>query len=247
MRTQEWATQVSHLIGIDLSTVQAAPTVHLSFMILLFEIVCWPQAAKNCRLGFAKAASLKREAEAPPPEPLEPATILTVEAEPVRKALPAPKGVKDPKAITIRANPTAQWRALLDKIDFPPAGARHKGPRRKKDQKEHVALRFVAWLGAYHEEGDFSEAALDDLYAEFCAMDHREQWSPRTMRGELEGLGRRVAHRWKGTAGQTWTVVAPPIDKLTTVLERKGVIAPTGVAGVISPGVLKFPAAKASG
>lgn len=236
-RTQELAAQVASYFGLNLSAVQAAPTVHLSLMILLFEIVCWPAASRNVRLGMAKAARIKEDRQAPLPPP-DPPTILV--ADPEVKALPAPRPTRDPKALTVRGSPSKEWRALLDKMDFPAAGIRHKGPRRRKEPKEHAALRFLAWMGAYKEEGDFPEAALDELYVEFCAMDYREPGSARSMRGELESMGRRVAHKWKGTAGQTWSVVPPSVDKLTAVMERKGVIAPTGVAGVVSPGVLQF-------
>ena len=224
--------------GWNQAALQASPTVWLAFMIILYEIVAWPLTI------FLWLSS-------PETAPLVPATAvafapavtteaLIVEPERTFKALPPPRAARD-KAITVRASPSKEWRALLDKLDFPAAGTRHKGPRRSKDARDHAALRFLVWLGAYKEGGEYPQAEVDTLYSEFCAMDHREQWAIRIVKSDLEALGNKVARKWPGADGVMWTIVPPPIERLTTLLERRGLIAPGGIVGIASAGVLRFP------
>ena len=216
----EW---LANAYGWRLSALQAMPTLQLALMILLIEVTAWPLAAYYWRKeqGVAAPAAFMPA----PPTPLEPApTPDPVDVEQARKALPAPRPARDPKAITVRSSPSPEWRALLDKLDFPPPGARHKGPRRAKDTLEYSVLKFLAWLGAYKESGEFSREQIAELYVEFCAMDHREQSaSPPRLRGikwALESLGTRIVSH----SGTTWTIEPPPLDKLTQLLQRRGAL-----------------------
>jgi hypothetical protein len=228
VRTQEFATQVAGVLGINLAAVQAAPTVHLTLMILIFEIICWPQASKNVRLGLKKAAEAK--AAERPDDPITP-TSLAVDPEPeaieqeVRKALPAPKREV---AITVRAQPNDDWQALLSRLDFPPfpPAGRHKGPLRAKEAAWVSAMRFLTWMGAFKESGHYPQDDLDALYAEFCVMDHREAANIKTVRTTLSSLPARVVNRPRSPPGvePLWTITPPSIDKMLAMLEKSGLL-----------------------
>jgi hypothetical protein len=228
-KTEALAGIVAGYFGWDVATLQAWPQLLMTLMGLIIEIVGWPLSSYLWMTGVVALAGLTSAA----PEPTEPQSLTE---EQTLKTLPAPGRPQQSREITVRANPTPDWRALLDRIDFPPGGARHKGPRRPKDRRDHAALRFLVWMGAYREVGDFPQDRLVDLYLEFCSADHREQWGHNIIKAGLADLGKKIAVRYNGPHGVTWSIVPPAVDRLASLLEKRGVIEPGTVPGTITPG-----------
>lgn len=208
---------VAMWFGADLRAAQGWLTL-LVVVVILSGAGLGPYVS----LALMQAPAAMPQEKDQPPTPLQPA--------PEQRALPPPTPVAVPartKDITPpRAHPTPEWRTLLDRIDFPPAGSRHKGPPRPKEPREHSALRFLTWLGAYKESGNFGKDQVDELYAEFCIMDHREPWAPNSFKSELSEIGKRIVDRRASLGGVIWSIVPPPIDKMIVMLERADVLPP---------------------
>lgn len=218
--------------GWNLSTLQLSDIMQIVLMLLIIEIVGWPTGAQLWAMA-GDPIGLPQ----PPPLPPAPARNLSpVALDKPAKALAAPSRQT---AITVRSEPTLEWRQLLDKVQFPPAGARHKGPLRPRDDAEVAALRFLVWLGAYKESGEFHNSTVDQLYEEFCIADHREPTGTRVVKPAMAALlrGKVASRRQVPGQGTLWTVIPPPIDKLTALLERAGCIpqTPAALAGPARP------------
>lgn len=209
---------ISLLSGLNLKTVQGALTALIAAMIL-------------CCAGFGPYVSMSVLSPRRRRYVVVPATaIITQPAEPQQlliKRLPAP--VLAPKmAYVPRPDPGPEGRALLASIGYP----QKKLPEiRPKDERAHLALRFLTWLTVYGLKGDHTAEQIDDLYAEFATTDYREPWGIRIVKAELSEFTKwvKVAQSRAASTDATkrpsiWTITPPPIAKLRPLLVKKGVI-----------------------
>lgn len=218
VRAEAGMELLSEWTGYSVSGLQMASILLVVTMLLLFEVFGWKRAAF---LWFAE------DMTQPALAGNIPAAVLS--EPPKAKLLSGPKGGGSDKVLTIRANPDADWRDMLDKVDFPPSGSRHKGPKRPRLDPDVQALRFVAWLGAYGERGDFHNSELDNVYNEFLGADHREETALRQVKPAMEAIRGKVASkRYINGQGTVWHLQPPTLEKLKTLLERAKVIDPEG-------------------
>ncbi len=218
IRPDGQAELISKLTGIQPETISLSMMAWLSVLLIIIKALSFPFAAYFWRTPEMAFAGIPvAPPVAPPPDPL-PALAKQM-------ALPPPRREPlDNKVLTIREEPNPEWRALLAQVDFPPLGARHKGPKRPKEKPTVSAARFVLWLAAYKETGDFPSDHLDKLYEEFCTTDHRDPCGTRVIKPELEAFGKKIARKWQGPEGTTWSIGLPSLDKLSDILQKRGVI-----------------------
>lgn len=213
---------VAMWFGADLRAAQGWLTL-LVVVVILSGAGLGPYVS----LALMQAPAAMPQEKDQPPTPLQPV--------PEQRALPpppSPRTARDPSAIiTVRPEPNPKWRALLDRIDFPPAGAYLWGEPRDAESAERSALRFVVWMGANKESGYFTPDQLNELYQEFCAADHRApRWmslsTPTTVKKAIvKAIGdSKVLDSHSGPAGPIWAIVPPSTDKMTALLEKGGVL-----------------------
>lgn len=216
VRAEAGMELLSEWTGYSVSGLQMASILLVVTMLLLFEVFGWKKAAF---LWFADRDS---------PLPATPAGILPPDEPAPRLERANPKLLappKVPKVITVRSAPSAEWRQLLDQVEFPPNGSRHKGPLRPRLDPTIQALRFVCWMGAYDERGDFHNESLDQIYEEFLSADHRELTTLRQVKPEMEAIKGKVASkRYVQGSGTTWHVQPPSLERMKTLLEKAKVI-----------------------
>ena len=224
VQSEAGAELLAEMTGWKVSAIQLGDVVQIAVMLIIFESFGWTIASYLWGLNPPPAAARVGTLEAPePPKPL---------GGPPRggqKLLPSPSSPKNgtggkEKALTIRTEPSPEWRALLDEIDYPPPGARYNGPLRPKDKREHAALRLLCWMGAYKESGDYTGDQLKALYEEFAQADHRVGWADRIVKPELEVTGRKIASKRQQNGATLWTIHPPNLDKLRAMLEKARVI-----------------------
>jgi hypothetical protein len=155
----------------------------------------------------------------------EPTPLAQVEIK--QLALPKPPAQAAPVLATPMpqgGEPSPEWRALLDAIDFP----RKKllgVPQRPKDGRAVLGWRFLVWLCAHGHLGEIETSQIDRLYDAFSLGDHRAQWPMRIVKAEL-----RDAKKWvtvKDNQSPTlWIIRAPPMARLKEVLAKRGVVIP---------------------
>ena len=208
---------LSKATGLDKDFIELISSMYQMIMLIVMEAIIWPLAAffwpqKGEALALATAVATTLA----PPQALKPIGGSSRET----KLLPAPKAKSKP--VTIRTEPSAAWRQLLDQVDFPPAGARHQGPLRPKDKRSHVALRFVTWLQAYNEVGDYRTDQLDALYEDFYTADHRSPWGVGIVKSELEAFRKRIASKWQGNGTTMWTIERVTPEKMAPLLQKAG-------------------------
>lgn len=211
MRTESGNELISKIFGWDRDAIELTQMLYGSIFLIILESFLWPLAA-FFKPGAAEAAALAIAASAP---------LTPIVESPKAKLLAAPK--KD-KPITVRMDPTPEWRQLLDEIDYPPAGSRHKGPPRSKDRREHVAPRFLVFMQAYSETGEITTDELTSIYEDFNGVDHRVAWGDRIVKSELEGLGRKFVTKNMGKSPTVYSIPIQTPDKVRSLLEKRGVL-----------------------
>lgn len=215
VRPDAGAEMIAEITGWNISSIQLGNIVQIAILLIIFESVGWPMGSYL----WTTQQRAKRD------EPLE-ATPLTPVSERLKpKMLSGPKGGGSDKTLTIRAEPSAEWRALLDRVEFPPAGSRHKGALRPRLDPETQALRFTCWLAAYGESGDFHNLELDNVFEEFLTADHREETALRQVKPAMEAIkGKIASKRYVQGQGTTWNIQPPTIERMKTLLEKAKVI-----------------------
>lgn len=210
------AKALTFVTGMNLASAQGASIVLVAVMVL----VC-------AGMGFYASVSVLQEKPAPkrlkiaadePPDQISNAKL----------ALPPPR---ETPPIRLRADPGPEWRPLLDRIDYPRGRPARGELLRPKDAREALGWRFYVWLNAYGEARDHSAEELDNLYIEFALADNRNPWGSRIVKYELKEIGKRHIDTKLPRTGENgaerltrWLVSSIAPDKLTPILEKKGVI-----------------------
>lgn len=209
----------SVISGLDERTVQTAMAFIMAFVILTGAGIGPYMVAPTIYKPRPKIITL--EAETFPPAPPDAPKL-----EPAKAPLLLPK---PPEAIPLRAEPSPEWRALLDAIDFPKKKMLRE-PRRPQDERAKLGWRFFTWLCANGHSGMINTDDLDHLYDVYAMADHREQWSTRISKAELTEI------KWvkKDDAVPTpngpkktttvYTITVPAIDRLREQLVKRKVI-----------------------
>jgi len=216
---------ISLLSGLNLKTVQGALTALIAAMIL-------------CCAGFGPYVSMsvlsrrRRYVVVPanaiitqPGDNEAPAAAFVPKE---RKLLVAPP-VTAPKMVYVaRPDPGPEGRALLASIGYP---QKKLSELRPKDDRAHLALRFLTWLTVCGLKGDHTAEQIDDLYAEFAATDCREPWGIRIVKAELSDHRKWVTVKQTRSAAtdatkrpSIWTISPPTLPRLRELLVKKGVI-----------------------
>ncbi len=205
---------ISEVTGLDRHSVALAYMAYLALLLVVVETVGWPAVGYMWRNGGRKPETVQEQPESPPQLP-PPSAIPEAKAPQLANA--APPG----KVITLRAEPTPEWRALLDEIDYPKKRLKEL---RRKDKRDHLGLRWMTWIAAYKEGGEqLSVEYVDNLFTDFCNGDFRVSWADRIAKMELVALGPRYVTRttWSPV---TWTIKPPTIERMRAMLVKAGVI-----------------------
>lgn len=197
-------------------TVQVTRMAALAILLIVLKAFAFPLGAY---FWGRKTAEELRTFDLPSsPPPTEPAKLET--AKPL--ALPKPTAVAEP--IALRAEPSPEWRALLDQIDFP--RKKPLGALRPRDAREAVGWRWFVWICAFNRTGVFTTDEMTRMYDEFSGADHREQWGVKHAKGELSSAARKFIQVRDSRSPATWTVAAMPLDRLRDRLIKYKVIPP---------------------
>ena len=225
VQAEDGAKMLSEWTGWSVSMLQLGTTLQTVLMLIIFEAFGWTIASYLWFLETIAPATATATAMA-----LAAAPPLTATKT---KLLSGPKD----KVITIRTEPTADWRKLLNKIDFPPPGARHKGDERPRLEPEVQALRFMTWLGSYDERGRRHNTEVEALYYEFLNADHRKETAVRQVKSALESINRGKFASKKAVPGEgtVWNLDPPPIQRMKLLLQKARIIEPEPEAGQSDP------------
>lgn len=189
-----------------------------------------------CCAGFGPYVSMsvlspkrRRYVIVPGPVPMPVEAPVAVFTPKEKKLLPAPP-VTAPKMVYVpRPDPGQEGKALLMAIGYP---QKRLAELRPKDDRAHLALRFITWLTVYGLRGDHTAEQIDDLYAEFAAADQKEAWGMRIVKAEMLLHKKWVTVKQSRAASTAdtkrpsiWTITPPTLVRLREHLVKKGVIA----------------------
>lgn len=222
LRPDSGTELISKATGLDKDSIELFTTLYGTLLLIVMESIIWPLAA------FFYPPKGYREATQGVLEPVSPPRSLAPTAR-EQRLLTAPRPKEKPP--TIKVEPDAGWRALLDEVDYPPAGSIVQGTQRPKDKREHVAPRFLTWLHAHGLAGDITTDNLTVLYERFNSIDHRTPWGERIVKNELEGLGKKFATKNTRNSPAVYTIPVQTPEKVRLLLEKKGVLEPRGGGG----------------
>jgi len=191
LRSDALAEWLAAYMGWQQTALQASPTLWLALMLILIEVAAWPLASFFWRrpamvMAAMPIAAPQAALEADPPraealpqaEPLRalpaPETAVVQQSENVGQ--PEPPTPKPPKVGPVVRPPrvpiSAEARETLATLGLPEV--KPVGPVLERQAAAISAQRFATWLKCIGESGRHSTARLMELYAEFCAADHRE-------------------------------------------------------------------------
>ena len=213
VRPDAGAEMIAEITGWNISAIQLGNIVQIAILLIIFESVGWPMGSYLWATGRAPVTEGVLE-------PVHPPRNLAPTAR-EQRLLPPPRRDKPP---TIRVEPDAGWRALLDDVDYPAAGSIVQGTPRHKDKREHVAPRFLVWLHAHGLAGDITTDNMAALYERFNSIDHRVPWGERIVKSELEALGKRFASKSQANSTTVYSIPIQTPDKVRSLLEKRGVL-----------------------
>ena len=222
-------------LTFGLVSVEGAANFRLGLMtiiLLVLEVVLWPTAGYAWG-GFGVSAV----APAAIPAPTAPTTAEPIKLEEIRLALP-----KQPQPPKIAVEPSPEWRALLEAIEYP----RKKGlrePERPQDKREVIGWRWLVWLAANGHAGEFTASQVEKLYDAFCDGDYPKiRWGMNVAKGELHSAGKKwITVRAKPT---TWMIQQPSLQRVRDQLVKRKIIAEPVAAAKI---IVEAPAPEAGG
>lgn len=155
-------------------------------------------------------------------------------------ALPAPGKAAGSDLLISKGEVTISWPSrpvplgeageLLRLIGMPTSPL--KGDLRSKDSRDVLPWRFLGWLVAHGIVGEFPAEKIDDAYAEYSSLDHREPWGTRIVKSEMAAIRKYI---WTsapraGADGSKrptmWHIKPPAIPKLIELLKKNGATIP---------------------
>jgi hypothetical protein len=151
-------------------------------------------------------------------EPEAPIALTSIDARadtpPIDVALRLPKEV-EALLREIGMPPCSGWTGKPSKI--------YGGKLRAPDTPEDAARRFVVWIRATEQTGEYKANTLEALYDEFCQVDHREMVPSNLFLGALsKTAGVKKQQLAKNDRVRTYTIrPARPAPKPKSATARK--------------------------
>lgn len=145
-----------------------------------------------------------------------PPEAIKVEA-PKQLALPKPV-----EPVALKPEPSPEWRALLDAVDFPRKKPGLREPKRPQDAREFVlGLRFLVWLAAHGRSGEFTAQEIEKMHDEYTAADGREPWGVNIAKSELRTMGKRWITVRDSRSPTMWSIEQPKLAHVRDLLLKR--------------------------
>jgi hypothetical protein len=181
-----------------------------------------------CSLGPYITSSMLHSYSAKPDKrvavTIEGEVLPPTQPDAIKAAAPAPQlALPKPEApIPLRAEPSPEWRALLDAIDFPKKKPGMREPKRAQDAREHVlGLRWMVWMAAYDRTGDFTSQDIERMYDEYTSADWRSGWGVNVAKSELRTMGKKWVTVKDSRPPTMWTIERPKLAHVRDMLLKR--------------------------
>lgn len=223
MRPDGGAEVASWMLSIPEKTWQVTRIAAVAILLIVLKAFAFPLGAYYWSREGARAYAT---IDVTPTAAMADQQTIPLEAI---KPLALPKPVEIKQSQPAPDPMAAEWRAILDGLDF---FASRKGPLRPGVARDKIGYHWLAWLMAERRTGEFTSEQVDRLYDEFCSAAHREQVSGINIaKGELRTAGdkaKKKSIQVRDSKSPTlWTINPIPAGRVRETLIKRNLLSPS--------------------